>query len=235
MRDPETHRDSNPGGGDAMVLAAGVIRVAAAVDAPARAEILIGVLDRLDDIRIVALDSLGGAPPTATGPRDVVIALASSGSFRAAPAVEAVMARFADAAAPPAVVGAALDVDTEDARRALAAGARGYLTVADGMLAVEEAVRAVAHGGEWVGPSIGVALAREEAHAAALGLEPRDRDVLRLLALGYTNAEAAEALRYSVRTIEGVRASVCRRLGLTSRRELVAVALDLGLLDRRAA
>jgi two-component system response regulator NreC len=63
------------------------------------------------------------------------------------------------------------------------------------------------------------------------GLTARERDVVRLVGLGDTNAEIAARLSLSVRTIETHRARIQRRLGLTSRGELVRWALDRGLLD----
>jgi two-component system response regulator NreC len=63
------------------------------------------------------------------------------------------------------------------------------------------------------------------------GLTLRERDVLRLIALGYSNAEAADHLTLSKRTVETHRARIQRRLGLSSRAELVRWALDRGLLD----
>jgi two-component system, NarL family, response regulator NreC len=61
-------------------------------------------------------------------------------------------------------------------------------------------------------------------------LTEREFDVLRLLALGHTNAEIAAQLQLSVRTVEGHRAHLQRKLGRPSRAELVRYALDRGLL-----
>jgi two-component system response regulator NreC len=61
-------------------------------------------------------------------------------------------------------------------------------------------------------------------------LTEREFDVLRLLALGHTNAEVAAQLHLSVRTVEAHRAHLQRKLGRTSRAELVRYALDRGLL-----
>ena len=62
------------------------------------------------------------------------------------------------------------------------------------------------------------------------GLTEREFDVLRLLALGHTNAEVAAQLHLSVRTVEAHRAHLQRKLGRPSRAELVRYALDRGLL-----
>ncbi|HEX3454854.1 MAG TPA: LuxR C-terminal-related transcriptional regulator [Gaiellaceae bacterium] len=61
-------------------------------------------------------------------------------------------------------------------------------------------------------------------------LTGREEDVLRLLALGYTNREIASELRLSVRTVEFHRASMRRKLGLGGRKELVRFALSNGIV-----
>jgi two-component system response regulator NreC len=62
------------------------------------------------------------------------------------------------------------------------------------------------------------------------GLSLREVEVLRLIGLGYTNTEIGERLALSVRTVESHRASIHRKLGLTTRAELVRYALRRGLL-----
>jgi two-component system response regulator NreC len=61
-------------------------------------------------------------------------------------------------------------------------------------------------------------------------LTRREGQVFRLLILGYTNAEIAELLFLSVRTVESHRASLQRKLGFATRAELVALASSRGLL-----
>jgi two-component system response regulator NreC len=56
--------------------------------------------------------------------------------------------------------------------------------------------------------------------------------VLRLIALGHTNAEIAEQLFLSVRTVETHRSHIQQKLRLSTRAELVGYALERGLLDR---
>jgi two-component system response regulator NreC len=62
-------------------------------------------------------------------------------------------------------------------------------------------------------------------------LTPREREVLRLLALGHTNREVAERLVLSVRTVESHRENIQRKLGVRSRAELTNAALELGLFE----
>lgn len=65
---------------------------------------------------------------------------------------------------------------------------------------------------------------------AVIDLSERETDVLRLIALGYTNAEIAEKLYISVRTVETHRAHIQQKLGVSSRAELVRNALARGLV-----
>jgi two-component system, NarL family, response regulator NreC len=62
-------------------------------------------------------------------------------------------------------------------------------------------------------------------------LSERETDVLRLIALGHTNAEIAEQLYISIRTVETHRAHIQQKLGVSSRAELVRSALSRGLIE----
>jgi two-component system response regulator NreC len=62
-------------------------------------------------------------------------------------------------------------------------------------------------------------------------LSDREREVLRLLALGHTNQEIAGKLVISVRTAEAHRAHIMQKLRLSTRAQLVRYALDEGLLE----
>lgn len=62
-------------------------------------------------------------------------------------------------------------------------------------------------------------------------LSERQSEVLRLIALGHTNAEVAGLLYLSIRTVESHRAHIQRKLGLSSRAELVRYALEHGLVE----
>jgi two-component system response regulator NreC len=74
-------------------------------------------------------------------------------------------------------------------------------------------------------------LAAQETVREIDNLSAREREVLRLIALGYTNPQIAEYLVLSVRTIETHRAHLARKLGAESRAQLVRHALDYGLLN----
>lgn len=124
--------------------------------------------------------------------------------------------------------------EADDIRRAFAAGADGYLvkTAADEELV--RALRAVAAGERYLHPSLGAKLAQPATPSGPVDdLSPREREVLRLLALGYTNQEIARELVVSVRTVESHRAHVMSKLRAESRAAMVRHALDAGLLDQR--
>ena len=116
------------------------------------------------------------------------------------------------------------------AQRALAAGALGFVVKdrADGEL--PQAVRAAARGEEYVSPSVAVRLEALHQSLTEDRLTVREVEVLRLIALGYTSVEIARKLHLSPRTVETHRARVHRKLGLSTRAELVSYALGRGLL-----
>ena len=120
-------------------------------------------------------------------------------------------------------------------REAFEAGASGYVLKEAADTEVVGAVRAVAAGERYVHPLLGARLVQAEAeerrHAAEDPLSDREREVLRLLALGHTNQEIAKELYISVRTAETHRAHIMQKLGLSSRAELVRYALAEGMLE----
>jgi two-component system response regulator NreC len=118
------------------------------------------------------------------------------------------------------------------AREALQAGAAGYVLKEAADDELVEAVRAAARGETYLNPKLGARLAAEPPAPTgpADDLSEREVEVLRLIALGNTNAEIAEQLFLSVRTVESHRAHIQRKLGRTTRAELVSYALERGLM-----
>jgi two-component system, NarL family, response regulator NreC len=124
----------------------------------------------------------------------------------------------------------------------VAAGAHGYLLKSAAVAELLLAIRTVAHGEPYLQPSLGFELARAhdpamEAHTGNGNgngqLSPKEAEVLRLVALGHTNAEAAGLLAVSLRTIESHRSRIVQKLGRVSRAELVRYAYEVGLVDPR--
>ena len=120
-------------------------------------------------------------------------------------------------------------------REAFAAGASGYVLKEAADTEVVAAVREVANGGRYVNPELGARLVAADAEARAREdadpLSEREREVMRLLALGHTNQEIATMLYISVRTAETHRAHIMQKLRLSSRAELVRYAIEQGMLE----
>jgi two-component system response regulator NreC len=125
--------------------------------------------------------------------------------------------------------------DPRYVREAFAAGALGYVLKEAADTEIVAAVREVSSGGRYVHPTLGARLVQEEseerARAESDPLSEREREVLRLLALGHTNQEIAKLLFISVRTAETHRAHIMRKLRLSTRADLVRYALANGLLS----
>lgn len=160
---------------------------------------------------------------------DVVLVDVMLGDASGAEVVGRLAARFAPGRV---VVLSGLD-DPETVRAAFAAGARAYLVKGTTAAELADAIQRVARGEEYVPPSLGAAFVRgaaASAEAPAIPLSPREIEIVRLLALGYTSAEIAKKLSVSSRTVDADRAGITRKLGLRSRAELVRYAIEKGLL-----
>ncbi|HEX7244515.1 MAG TPA: response regulator transcription factor [Solirubrobacterales bacterium] len=117
------------------------------------------------------------------------------------------------------------------ARRALQAGVRGYVLKEAADAELVQAVRSAAAGDTYLQPALGARLAAGADGRQSDELSDRERDVLRLIALGHTNAEVAEKLYISIRTVESHRAHIQQKLRLSTRAELVRYALEHGLVE----
>jgi two-component system response regulator NreC len=141
--------------------------------------------------------------------------------------------RIHDVSPETAVVVLTMQADTAFARRALQAGARGYVLKQSAASELVQAVRTVVAGESYINPSLGARLAAEpEPPGPPDDLTPRETEVLGLLALGYMNPEIAERLVLSVRTVETHRANIQRKTGASTRAELIAYATEHGITGR---
>jgi two-component system, NarL family, response regulator NreC len=116
------------------------------------------------------------------------------------------------------------------ARAALSAGALGYVLKESAETELVEAVHRAARGDTYLNPRLGAKVAAEPPPGPPDGLTERELEVLRRIALGYTNSEIGEQLFLSVRTVETHRAHIQKKLSLNTRAELVRYALRQGLL-----
>ena len=117
------------------------------------------------------------------------------------------------------------------AREALASGVLGYVLKEAADTELLEAVRRAAAGDTYLNPRLGARVAAEPPPGPPDGLSEREVEVLRMIALGYTNAEIANSLFLSVRTVETHRAHIQQKLRLGTRSELVRYALDHQLVE----
>ena len=187
------------------------------------------LLEAEDDLDVVADAGTAGdalESVVALRPDVLVLDLNMPGELTALDAIPLVR----DIAPDTAVVVLTMHRDPAYARRALKSGALGYVLKdsADGELV--EAVRRAADGESYLTPQFGAAAAYGPGGVAD-ELTPRELEVLRLIALGHTNAAIAERLVLSVRTVESHRAHIQQKLRLTKRSELVRYALEHGLLE----
>jgi two-component system response regulator NreC len=128
------------------------------------------------------------------------------------------------------VVVLTMQADPAFARQALAAGARAYVLKEAADSELVEAVRRAAARDTYLNPQLGARLAAEPAAGPPDDLSERELEVLRLIALGHTNAEIAQQLYLSVRTVETHRAHIQQKLRRSSRSELVRYAFERGLV-----
>jgi len=132
----------------------------------------------------------------------------------------------------------ALTVHEEEGmlREMIRAGAYGYIIKRAIESELINAIHVVSQGNMYIDPTMTRALFKDiSPHVASPKpshepLTPREMDVLRLLARGYTNRQIAQELNISPRTVEGHRSSLVGKLGFSGRVELMNYAEALGLL-----
>jgi DNA-binding NarL/FixJ family response regulator len=123
-------------------------------------------------------------------------------------------------------------------RRALDAGASGYLLKSDLTDSLRQAVKAVAEGERFLAPKVSEIVLHgflktksqhQEGERAGMRTTPREIEIIRLLAEGKTNKEIAALLGIAVRTVETHRSRIMLKLGLHSLAELIHYAMRNGL------
>lgn len=132
-----------------------------------------------------------------------------------------------------AIVVLTMHEDPALARAALRGGAAGYVLKEAADSELLHAVRRAAAGEIYLSPRLGARLAAAPPTVSQRpdGLSKRELEVLRLIALGHTNAEIAAQLYLSVRTIESHRQHIHHKIHRTNRAELVHYAREHGLLE----
>jgi two-component system, NarL family, response regulator NreC len=139
------------------------------------------------------------------------------------------MAGIVEASPSTRVLVVTMQDDPAFARKALRTGASGYVLKEAPRSELVEAVRTTARGETYLHPALAARALLAEPEGA---LTPRESEVLRLIALGHTNAQIAGDLFISVRTVETHRANLQSKLGVTGRAELVRCAFERDLVRR---
>lgn len=124
--------------------------------------------------------------------------------------------------------------DEAHLQKLLKSGARGYVLKSGSAAQLCQAIRTVAAGGHYIDPALAgylVAgyLGRQSAGGADT-LSEREREVLKLVALGYTHREIAQRLSVSVKTVDSYCSRIASKLGAENRVQLMRYALSTGLL-----
>ncbi|HTB93116.1 MAG TPA: response regulator transcription factor [Candidatus Sulfotelmatobacter sp.] len=121
------------------------------------------------------------------------------------------------------------------ARRALKAGAAGYLTKDSVPDELKSAIKRIASGGRYVSATLAEKLAVDLRHGADVPLHEllsdREFQVLRMLASGKTVREMAEDLSLSVKTVSTYRSRILEKTGMKTNAELIRYALEAQLVD----
>jgi len=155
------------------------------------------------------------------------------------PGMNGLMATRAVKREQPAVVIVALTRHEDDTylEELLRAGASGYVLKQSAPLEFLQAIRAVAAGGIYLDPAMTsrVADGLLDRNGAAAGrsrasISDRESEVLRLIAIGYSNKEVATKLNISVKTVEVHKANAMRKLGLNGRVDVVRYGVLQGWL-----
>jgi two-component system, NarL family, response regulator NreC len=138
--------------------------------------------------------------------------------------------RLHELAPDTAIVVLTMEQSPAFAQRALDSGAAGFVLKDRADTELPAAVRCAVRGEEYVSPRVAAALDARR-RTVDDGLSPRETEILRLIALGYTSSEIACMVHLSRRTVETHRANIHRKLGLSKRAELVQLALRRHLIS----
>jgi two-component system response regulator NreC len=122
--------------------------------------------------------------------------------------------------------------DPEYARQALRAGARSYVLKEAEPAELLQAFRLAVAGSNYLHPRLGALMATgDEVPTEGVELSEREREVVRLIANGYTNPQIAEQLNVAERTVKTYRARAIEKLGFSSRAEITAYVRRIGMAE----
>lgn len=211
-----------------------VVRVVVADDHEMFREGLAGLLDAMTDVEVVGRATTGeeAVEQVARTTPDVVLMDLHMPGMGGVKATEVLHRQHPDTA----VVALTMLEDDATVRRAVAAGARGYLLKESRIEDVVRTIRAVAAGQVVFGGSITArvlaAVADPSSSRRLIGLTEREEEVLDLLARGLTNTAIAERLSISSKTVRNYISVLFDKLGVSDRAAAVARARDMGFGPR---
>ena len=185
------------------------------------------LLESNSDIKVIATvdDGLAAVEKAVELQPDVVVMDVSMPGLNGLEATR----RIADRAPATGVAILSMHSSAELVREAFAAGARGYLLKESAGDEVVRAVRAVAAGRRFFGEGVVDKVLVENTGSGIASLTAREREVLRLIADGKSNAEAAAILGLSPRSVETYRARLMEKLAIEDLASLVKLAIRHGI------
>ena len=209
-----------------------MIRILIADDHEVVAEGLKQLIEAQADLQVVAIVGDGREAVRQVGELDpdVVIMDLSMPELNGADATRVIL----EQSAGRKVIVLSMYADHEYVRRALKAGALGYVVKRSAAKDVVEAIRAVHGGQQYISPMVADAVASEPPAGKEdrlARLSTREREVLQLLAEGRTGAEIAQRLSLSPKTVETYRARLVEKLGIRDVAGLVRFAIQRGIIS----
>ena len=211
-------------------MARGKIRVLVADDHPMLREGLTAVLGTQPDFEVIG-EAADGSEVVRLAKKlrpDVILLDLEMPAVDGVAALEGLRDAGSEART---IVFTAYDTD-ERILRSLRAGARGYLLKGAARAEIFDAIRTVHSGGSLLGPAVTSRVLDhiEQGDARPDGLTPRELEVLALLARGLKNAQIAEELYISERTVKFHVSSILAKLGAGTRTEAARIAVRRGLV-----
>jgi DNA-binding NarL/FixJ family response regulator len=209
------------------------IRILIADDHGVVAEGLKQLVEAESDMQVVALvgDGREAVQQARDTQPDVVLMDLSMPELNGADATRAILQRDPKCR----VIVLSMYAQREYVRRALKAGAAGYVVKRSAAKEVVEAIRAVHAGQRYLSPRVADVVLEDysddKQDDPLARLSAREREVLQLLAEGRTGAEIAQRLSLSQKTVETYRARLVEKLGIRDLAGLVRFAIQRGLVS----
>jgi len=210
-----------------------MVKIIIADDHAVVAEGLKHVVETQADMQVVALaaDGREAVRQARELQPDVVLMDLSMPELNGADATRAILERDPKCR----VIVLSMYSEREYVRRALKAGAAGYVVKRSAAKEVVDAIRAVHAGQRYLSPRVADVVlddyAGEDRDDPLARLSAREREVLQLLAEGHTGAQIAERLSLSQKTVETYRARLVEKLGIRDVAGLVRFAIQRGIVS----